>query len=503
MKALALGVILLQSIVCVKVALYSYNTAGIFRRLETSSDEFKAFHSKIVNDLIRDSSKGSEMFIFAYQEIWNACNIPAELLSSFLDNFRKSLKNVVLYETKLIMKMAFPKKKVTCQGEQNHSLMTVACRFYETWLAPGGEWFKPAFKYGWSEFGSPTTRMLFGFKGLLGTSIALQDNRQLLVINLHLSSKSLEDRRKGIITARELAQPYLSSGEFSLILVGDFNARSFSLVAPDPERHQLVEYTNNVGGAFLLMCLTNAIKTEDFKAEGHEGYDCSKVIAKAKEYDEISYIFKREFPLATEAKELKFNPTFCFEFEHDENSSHVAWTAPKKSESIPSFTDRIFFIPQKDASLTWSEYTSLPLPDAEPSDHQAIIGVFEISAERFSKNIFASSTFKEVEVKKEVLQIVSYRNLPKKDWVKRRSSEKKPRTFKIPGYKAFKKLDHNKMLEGITVSMYFDFLEAAKEIFLEVEPSKKSEEIPKVEAPEKSEEIPKVEAPEKNQNIIL
>ena len=425
-----------------------------------------------MNDLIRESSKDAEMFIFAYQEIWNACNVVAEAASSVIDNFRKKLKKKVLKHTRVIISKAYPARgnKITCSGKQHHSLMTVACRFFDGDSKPRKSWFKSAFTYGWTENGKSTNTFLFGFKGLLGTSIAFQGDKQLLVINLHLSSKSLEDRRKGIVVARELAKPYLDSGLFSVILVGDFNARSFSLVVPDTRHEKLVDYSNNVGGAFLMMCLTDAIKKEDFAANEEKDFDCSKVIAKAKEYDEISYIFKREFPQAIEAKDLDFAPTFCFNFHKFKDKKNRPWLAPKKSEAIPSFTDRMFYVSQKGLSLSWSEYTSLPSPAIEPSDHRAIIGVFSLSAAKFDqKTFFDAATFDQKDPKSETLPKAPYRNFETEKWVFKPPAGAKPKGFAIPDYQPFKAIDHNKMLEGVSVPMLFDFLEFVGEIYGRIE----------------------------------
>lgn len=377
MKYLTFLCLLLKFSLSSKVSVLSYNTAGIFRRYSDSNFELKKLKIKLATDLIINSSFKSELFIFAFQEVWDVSNVLSEVYSNTMDMFRKNIYTRVLKFTKEVVETAFYGKEVECYSDSNHSLMTVACRFLYIQSQLSTIWFKSAFKFGWDEYGKKTSNYYLGFKGLIGTVISLDESKQLLIINLHLSSKTLEDRRIGILTAKKLSEAYLSDGRTSVILVGDFNARSFSLVLPDPS--SVTDYKNNIGGAYLMFCLAKTISKPNFERNNARSLTCDTLLDFAKRYDDIKYIFKREFKAAKEIGALRFEPTFCFDF-HAKRDTPKSKTrlCPKESETIPSYTDRIFYVPVENAAIDWLEYDALPAGGVEFSDHQAILGTFEI-----------------------------------------------------------------------------------------------------------------------------
>ena len=377
MKYLAFLCLLLKFSLSSKISVLSYNTAGIFRRYSDSNFQFTKLKVKLATDLLNNSSFKSELFIFTFQEVWDVSNVLSEVYSNAIDKFRKNIYTRIFKFTKEVVETAFPGKEVECYGDSNHSLMTVACRFLYIHSQLSTVWFKSAFKYGWDEYGKKTSNYYFGFKGLIGSVISLDESKQLLIINLHLSSKDLEDRRIGILTAKKLSEAYLSDGRTSVILVGDFNARSFSLVLPDP--NTVTDYKNNIGGAYLMFCLAKMIPKLHFEKNNARSFNCDTLLDFAKRYDDIKYIFKREFKAAKEIGVLKFEPTFCFDF-HAQRDTPKSQTrlCPKESETIPSYTDRIFYVPVQNFAIDWLEYNALPTGGVEFSDHQAILGTFEI-----------------------------------------------------------------------------------------------------------------------------
>lgn len=468
-----------------KIVQYSYNVAGLFRTEHSKSAKTVAFRKKVMEDIVNNSSGEAWMYIFSYQEIWNACNVGREQLNNVADIFVLDLKKKVFLFTEGVMKEAFKDRrdKIVCKGEKNQTLMTVACRFFTTPKPPKEVWFKKAFRYGWSEFGGKTKYAILGFKGILGVSIALGDKKNLLVVNVHLSSKNLEDRWKGIRVMKDLVQPYLNLQEFSVLMVGDFNARSFSLVSPSIAHKKLADFEKNVGAAFLLLCLTDTVsdKTFDF---GNKKYNvCSEVLQKAKEFDEISYFFNREFSAATEAMPISFKPTFCFNFESKDEIK--PYLGPKKGESIPSFTDRIFYINAKGLELNWSKYTDIPGSSRfiEYSDHRPVIGVFTIDLDKSSqaKFILAKVIKKAKSLPSETDKIkFDYRETEVESW----SYPTQPnpyvspppefQTFQISNYKKVHDVDHNAMLSKAHLQGYLDFIAFADKMFSSIKQKEKS-----------------------------
>ena len=459
-----------------KIVQYSYNVAGLFRTEHSKSAKSIAFRKKVMNDVMKNASGEAWMYIFSYQEIWNACNVGREQLNNIADIFVLDLKKKVFLFTEGVMKEAFSdrKDKIVCRGGRNQTLMTVACRFFSSPKPPKEEWFKSAFKYGWSEFGGKTNYAIMGFKGILGVSIALGDNKSLLVVNVHLSSKNLQDRWKGIRVMKDLVQPYLASNEFAVLMVGDFNARSFSLVSPSIAHKQLADFEKNVGAAFLLLCLTGTVSDNTFNFGDKKYKVCTEVLQKAKEFDQISYFFNQEFPAAREAMPINFKPTFCFNFESQDEIK--PYLAPKKGESIPSFTDRIFYVNAKGLELKWSKYVDIPGPSQfiEYSDHRPVIGVFTIDLDKSSQSKFIPATaFKEAKTLPSEDEKVkfNYRKAEDKSW--RYPTQPNPyhspprefQTFQISNYKKVHKVDHNAMLSKAHLQGYLSFIGYADKMF--------------------------------------
>ena len=464
-----------------KVALYSYNIAGFFRKNDFGSQKAKDFQSKVASDIKQDDSKDAWMYIFAYQEIWNAGEVIQEQGSIVADWFRKDLKQKIYEFTLGVMKEAFAEKKdrIVCDYVRHETLMTVACRFFEGKSKPKEAWIVEAFKYGWTEHGGTTTRNIFGFKGLLAVSIALGDGKNLIVINVHLSSKKLKDRWKGIRIIKDLLKQYLYSTDHSILIVGDFNARSFSLVSPSIKNDDLSKFENNVGAGFLLLCLTDSLSGDNFYREMSAKEFCAEVLENAKKYDEITFFFKKEFPAAIEPDEVKsktFMPTFCFNFEHKEFIK--PYLGPKAGESIPSYTDRIFYVDSKDFTLNWQKYSDIPGPEGkiEFSDHRPIIGVMEIELSELAQTAFF--TPKKIDQSKDLPSEKSeanftYRNI-NYDLKSLVSSQKNDadsaylyKTYKIPNYTKYV-INHNDMLSNVNLQKYQKFSSFADKTFADI-----------------------------------
>ena len=390
----------------VQIVQYSYNVAGIFRDTDGEEKEdierMNGFREKVVNDITNEGPKDAWMYIISYQEVWNASKVIKEQAKKVIEwgpetLTKRALDSTITVMEEVVKRSSDTTRKVSCKGGRHESLMTVACRVKNSDNDSEKEWLVEAFRYGWTERGASTDISFFGFKGVLGVSIGIAGNKFLLVVNVHLSSKNLVDRWKGIRIVRDLVQPYLESTglqnkkDFSVLIVGDFNARSFSLVSPSIKNDDLSKFENNVGAGFLLLCLTDSLSGDNFYREMSAKEFCAEVLENAKKYDEITFFFKKEFPAAIEPDEVKsktFMPTFCFNFEHKEFIK--PYLGPKAGESIPSYTDRIFYVDSKDFTLNWQKYSDIPGPEGkiEFSDHRPIIGVMEIELSELAQTAF-------------------------------------------------------------------------------------------------------------------
>lgn len=480
-----------------KVVIYSYNTAGFLRNNDIDSDITKRFQAKIVKDIKESGGDDMWMCVIAYQEIWNAGKAFQEQFSKALEwvKIRPSLEDKVMKFTENVMKQVFEgrKGKMTCKSEKNETLMTVACRLHFEKKEPEQKWVDEAFKYGWSEHGWKTSGNLLGFKGVLGTSIFLGNNKYLLVVNVHLSSKSLADRWKAIRVIRDQIEPYLNSGCFSVIILGDFNARSFSLVSPSMAYDQIAKFENNPGAGFLLLCLTDSLDNENFKDESEKKEFCKDVHQKAKEYDEISYFFKREFPTKKYNRELKevsipnedpLMPTFSFNIDPKETT--IPYIRPKKKEAIPSYTDRIFYIDSNFSVLEWSKYADIKAPEGqvEFSDHRPIVGIFtfeiyEVYQYNFETTIVLPQPAKLPSEGDGVVFNYRKEQFGDKEWKYPARPAgvditKSPEyaTYKLKGYTKLG-IDHNEMLKSLHLKGYRDFSEFAKKMFDSIEGTNK------------------------------
>ena len=476
-----------------KVVIYSYNTAGILRNNDINSDIIKGFQAKIVRDIKESGGDDIWMCVIAYQEIWNAGQVFEEQFNKILDwiKIRPSLEDKVIKFTENVMKQVFEdrKREMTCKLEKNETLLTVACRLLPDSKGTDKKWLVEAFRYGWNEYGSKTSRNILGFKGVLAVSINLGNDKYLLVVNVHLSSKSVADRWKAIRVIRDQVEPYLQVENFSVVILGDFNARSFSLVSPSMAYSHIAKFENNPGAGFLLLCLTDSLGAENFKDENEKKEFCKDVHQKAKEYDEISYFFKREFPTKEFSRELKevsvanadpLMPTFSFNINPKEKI--IPYLRPAKKESIPSYTDRMFYINSVKSPLEWSKYADIRAPEGqvEFSDHRPIIGIFTFKIDEADQYKFENAlvlpqprklpseadnvTFS---YRKEEVGESEWKYPAKPNGVDLKASPEYT-TYRSKGYSKLG-IDHNEMLKTLHLKGYRDFLEFAKKMFDSIE----------------------------------
>lgn len=337
----------------------SYNVAGVFRREE----ELHELRRNMLAQYPQLRGTATALYVFNFQECFSARGVVGELLRS--SNYDKLARTVAEFARGLLER-ARPDARFGCRESFHFGLVTVACR-RDADERRG--WTAKAFGVGWTAHGREYKGVYLGFKGLLGTAVALSPTRALLVVNLHISSRSLKDRLTALRRCKEETRAHVAAPNYLVLLAGDFNARSFYRAAPPRKERKAVSLSHNLGALYLMHCLAGGDLTVKGEArlrrEGLPGLNCRGLLDLALRYDEVRPMMRMMLPSLAEPQRITFKPTYCF---NREGSTHPRLCG-KRSQLVPSYCDRVFAQQKPDFAVEWRGYFASEGSKHEVSDH--------------------------------------------------------------------------------------------------------------------------------------
>lgn len=379
------------------IALVTYNVQGLFRGHDFRDQQRRPLVTaqlhKLTDAAMAKSSQAASVLVLCLQEIFELSRqtyakemkkqakrpLETAIAQYFETEFTEDYKTLVGFKCKLL--------------GTNKALATVIC--YRKGAVSLRHLRNLKYVYNEDELpgqANPYSGKMFPFKGGLITEL-LVDNMPFNVLNLHLSSKNIENRRKQIT---EILQKYYGSEMASqhgvLLMAGDMNARTGSNYRLDGVN--ALEYYK--GGSilknFLRGCLEMIHKNVEFSIHNWNRGNCLDLIDFVDKHEEMTMFFS--VPLAVSssihlaAREIgkrRFMPTFCY----DKNKQYVKreyvenyrYDCHKTTENTVSWPDRIFVVTNKNLGkhryhVETEAYDSMKLPI---SDHMPVFSTFKLS----------------------------------------------------------------------------------------------------------------------------
>lgn len=381
----------------VNISLISYNVQGLFRSHDFRDQQHRpvvtSYFHKLTDAVMAKASQPLDILIFCFQEIFELSR------QTYASEMRRQLKSPVdkaisnYFNTEFVEDNKLLANFKCALLGTNKALATVICFRKDSVTVKHLR----NLKYVYNEDELPGhvnqyAGKLFPFKGGLISELMV-NNIPFKILNLHLSSKNIENRRSQVT---EILQKYYGSENHHpnsiFIMAGDMNSRIGSNYRID-NINPLDYYKGGpILKNFLRGCLEMLDRDVDFAIQGWNRQRCLELIDFVNKYEELTTFFSVPLRvsnginlLVKEAGVRRFAPTFCF----DKNKQYVkklyvenyTYDCHKLTENTISWPDRIFFVNNK-VSYNYGyhadveAYDSLKLP---LSDHMPVYSIFRAS----------------------------------------------------------------------------------------------------------------------------